>query len=83
MKALTYASVQTVFTQLRGEEEEFLRAVEVGDHPKVKKTLLLNPGLNVHCTDFLGRTPLRLAVENENLEVAVKSKSSLLAQIIS
>jgi transient-receptor-potential calcium channel protein len=52
------------------EDEEFLRAVELGDIPTVRK-LFSNPNNHVdcNCTDILGRTPLRLAVENEHLEI--------------
>ncbi|CAG5116078.1 unnamed protein product, partial [Candidula unifasciata] len=50
-------------------EEEFLHAVEFGDVTLVKALLEEFPNLNVDCTDALGRTPLRLAVKNENKEM--------------
>ena len=56
--------------QPKKEEEEFLRAVEVGDLPSVKKLLASHKTLNVNCTDILGRTPMRLAVENEHQDVS-------------
>ncbi len=51
-------------------ESELLRACEVGDIPSVKRILAQHPNLDVNCTDILGRTPLRLAVENEHLDVS-------------
>ncbi|XP_055890831.1 short transient receptor potential channel 7-like [Biomphalaria glabrata] len=50
-------------------EDEFLHAVDFGDVAAVKDLLEKYPGLNVDCTDPLGRTPLRLAVKNENKEL--------------
>ena len=50
-------------------EAQFLHAVDFGDVSQVKEILEGFPGLNVDCTDALGRTPLRLAVKNENKEV--------------
>ena len=49
-----------------------MRAVEVGDIPTVRRLLTTrSDDLDVNCTDILGRTPLRLAVENEHLEVCI------------
>lgn len=59
-----------MYFQPKKEEEEFLRAVEVGDIPTVRKLLSRESDLDVNCTDILGRTPLRLAVENEHLDVS-------------
>ena len=49
--------------------EEFLQAVESSDVKTVENILENNPGFKVDFTDNLGRTPLRLAVTNENKEV--------------
>ncbi|XP_048780168.1 short transient receptor potential channel 7-like isoform X1 [Ostrea edulis] len=50
-------------------EEEFIFAAEFGDIPTVKRLLEEHPNFNVDFNDILGRTPLRLAVGNEHLEV--------------
>ncbi|KAK3600930.1 hypothetical protein CHS0354_004139 [Potamilus streckersoni] len=50
-------------------EEDFIFAAEFGDIPTVQRILQENPTLNVDFCDILGRTPLRLAVGNEHLEV--------------
>ncbi|KAH3777181.1 short transient receptor potential channel 7-like [Dreissena polymorpha] len=50
-------------------EEDFIYAAEFGDIPTVQRILEENPSLNVDFSDILGRTPLRLAVGNEHLEV--------------
>ncbi|XP_052816254.1 short transient receptor potential channel 7-like isoform X3 [Mya arenaria] len=50
-------------------EEDFIYAAEFGDIPTVQRILEENPALNVDFNDILGRTPLRLAVGNEHLEV--------------
>ena len=55
--------------QLSTLEEDFIYAAEFGDIPTVQRILDENPHLNVDFSDILGRTPLRLAVGNEHLEV--------------
>ena len=45
--------------------------MEVGDLPSVRKLLISHKNLNVNCTDILGRTPMRLAVENEHQDVSI------------
>ncbi|XP_076470578.1 short transient receptor potential channel 7-like isoform X3 [Babylonia areolata] len=50
-------------------EEEFIYAAEFGDIPTVKRVLEEHPNFSVDYSDILGRTPLRLAVGNEHLEV--------------
>ncbi|XP_050397743.2 short transient receptor potential channel 7 isoform X2 [Patella vulgata] len=50
-------------------EEDFIYAAEFGDIPTVQRILEDNPSFNVDFSDILGRTPLRLAVGNEHLEV--------------
>ena len=52
-------------------EEDFIYAAEFGDIPTVQRILDENPALNVDFSDILGRTPLRLAVGNEHLEVII------------
>jgi ankyrin repeat protein len=49
--------------------EYFIEACENGDYPTVKRILNAIKDFNIEITDNLGRTPLRLAVENEHLEV--------------
>lgn len=44
-------------------------ACENGDYPTVQKILERIKDFNINVTDNLGRTALRLAVENEHLEV--------------
>lgn len=46
-----------------------MNACENGDYPTVKRVLLAIKDFNIEVTDNLGRTALRLAVENEHLEV--------------
>lgn len=58
-----------LFFQLSDLEEEFIFAAEFGDIPTVKRLLEEHPNFNVDFNDILGRTPLRLAVGNEHLEV--------------
>ena len=65
-----HISTGSSISQPRKEEELFLHAAEVGDIPSVRQMLQDNPELNVNCVDILGRTPLRLAVGNEHLEVS-------------
>lgn len=57
--------------QLSSLEEDFIYAAEFGDIPTVQRILDENPSLNVDFNDILGRTPLRLAVGNEHLEVCI------------
>ncbi|XP_059140992.1 short transient receptor potential channel 6-like [Physella acuta] len=63
------AQISHVETAITKAEDDFLHAVEFGDVPLVKSILEENPYINVDCTDALGRTPLRLAVKNENKEL--------------
>ncbi|CAF0718901.1 unnamed protein product [Brachionus calyciflorus] len=49
--------------------ERFINACENGDYPTVKRILLTIKDFNIEIADNLGRTALRLAVENEHLEV--------------
>ena len=44
-------------------------ACENGDYPTVMRILEALKDFNIDVTDNLGRTALRLAVENEHLEV--------------
>ena len=55
--------------QLSSVEEDFIFAAEFGDIPTVQRVLEENPNFSVDYSDILGRTPLRLAVGNEHLEV--------------
>ncbi|ESO82714.1 hypothetical protein LOTGIDRAFT_108754, partial [Lottia gigantea] len=55
--------------QLSTLEEDFIYAAEFGDIPTVQRILEDNLGFSVDYSDILGRTPLRLAVGNEHLEV--------------
>ncbi|PVD35109.1 hypothetical protein C0Q70_06390 [Pomacea canaliculata] len=50
-------------------EEDFIYAAEFGDIPTVRRVLEENANFSVDYSDILGRTPLRLAVGNEHLEV--------------
>ncbi|XP_076449134.1 short transient receptor potential channel 7-like [Babylonia areolata] len=54
---------------LSSMEEDFIFAAEFGDIPTVQRVLEENPNFSVDYNDILGRTPLRLAVGNEHLEV--------------
>jgi ankyrin repeat protein len=49
--------------------ERFLSACENGDYTTVKGILKAIKDFNIDITDNLGRSALRLAVENEHLEV--------------
>lgn len=51
-------------------EEEFIYAAEFGDIPTAQRILEENSNFSVDYSDILGRTPLRLAVGNEHLEVS-------------
>lgn len=57
--------------QLSTIEEEFIYAAEFGDIPKVQRILENTTNFSVDYSDILGRTPLRLAVGNEHLEVSL------------
>lgn len=46
-------------------------ACENGDYPTVTKILESIKDFNIDVTDNLGRSALRLAVENEHLEVSI------------
>ena len=49
--------------------ERFLDACENGDYLTVQRVLALIKDFNIEITDNLGRSALRLSVENEHLEV--------------
>lgn len=49
--------------------EKFVDACENGDYPTVTRILEEIKDFNINVTDNLGRTALRLSVENEHLEV--------------
>jgi hypothetical protein len=49
--------------------ERFINACETGDLNFVSNVLRNIKDFNIEITDNLGRTALRLAVENEHLEV--------------
>ncbi|XP_060593338.1 short transient receptor potential channel 7-like isoform X2 [Ruditapes philippinarum] len=66
---LTFEKVGGHHRTLSSLEEDFIYAAEFGDIPTVQRILDENPALNVDFSDILGRTPLRLAVGNEHLEV--------------
>ena len=59
--------------QLSELEEDFIYAAEFGDIPTVQRILDSNPTFSVDFSDILGRTPLRLAVGNEHLEVGTQN----------
>lgn len=52
--------------------ERFVDACENGDYPTVTRILDSIKDFNIDITDNLGRSALRLAVENEHLEVNFK-----------
>ena len=57
---------------LSNDEKQFLLAVERGDIPKARHCLDESQtyyNINVNCVDPLGRTPLLIAIENENIEM--------------
>ena len=56
-------------TQSRAREEELLQSAEVGDLIRVKRICDNDVAVDIRCTDPLGRTPLHLAVANEQKEV--------------
>ena len=60
-----------IYFQLTTLEDDFIYAAEFGDIPTVQRILEENPHFNVDFSDILGRTPLRLAVGNEHLEVNI------------
>ncbi|VEL38185.1 unnamed protein product [Protopolystoma xenopodis] len=77
--------------ELARAERHFLYAVEQGDSATVKR-MLDNPtayNINVNCTDAIGRDALRIAIENEQIELlellvsypTVELKDSLLHAI--
>ena len=53
-------------------EQELLSAAETGDVQTLRLMLLQDREIN--CTDMLGRTPLQLAVNNEQQEVRVREE---------
>ncbi|KAH9494610.1 Short transient receptor putative channel 6 [Bulinus truncatus] len=55
--------------QLLLAQEEFLQASEIGDVHNVSRILKEHPGLDIECSDALGRTALRLAIKNEHLAI--------------
>ena len=46
-----------------------MHACESGDYNTVNRILEENPKFNIDITDQLGRSAMRLAIENEHLEV--------------
>ena len=68
-----YNPDSTTSSQVLDINEKFINACESGDLTIVKQILDNIKDFNVEITDNLGRNPLRLAVENEHLEVFVKS----------
>ncbi|KAI8790081.1 short transient receptor potential channel 6 [Biomphalaria glabrata] len=50
-------------------EDEFLHAAESGDVHTITRIMKAHPEMDTECIDALGRSPLRLAVKNEHLEV--------------
>ncbi|XP_064481669.1 transient-receptor-potential-like protein isoform X2 [Ornithodoros turicata] len=62
----------TTSRKLHPLEKKYLLAAEHGDIPTVQKILDLAksravPDLDINCSDSLGRTPVLMAIENENL----------------
>ena len=55
-------------------EQELLSAAETGDVQTLRLMLLQDRDFNINCTDMLGRTPLQLAVNNEQQEVRVREE---------
>ena len=51
--------------------EQFVHACENGDYNTVHRILGENPKFNIDVTDQLGRTAIRLAIENEHLEASL------------
>ncbi|XP_064615660.1 short transient receptor potential channel 7-like [Liolophura sinensis] len=49
-------------------EEKLLLACSTSDIPAIAKMLAKKEEINFDCVDLLGRTPLQLAVENEDIE---------------
>ena len=70
LRRLARITTQCDSSSVLDDKNEFIKAIEVGDFPTVQRVLQENPEFNVNCTDFLSRTPLRLAVEGEHLEVS-------------
>lgn len=64
-----YLAIYSLSLQLSSLEEDFIYAAEFGDIPTVRRVLEENANFSVDYSDILGRTPLRLAVGNEHLEV--------------
>lgn len=52
-------------------EHTFLKAAELGDYYAIQTILHKYPDFDVDCVDALGRTPLRLAVKNQHVEVGI------------
>lgn len=57
--------------------ERFLDACENGDYLTVQRVLALIKDFNIEITDNLGRSALRLSVENEHLEVSEQLRLKL------
>ena len=55
-------------------KEQFVHACGNGDYHTVNRILEENPKFNIDVTDQLGRTAMRLAIENEHLEVKEKNQ---------
>ena len=62
--------INSLFNKKPDINERFLEACENADLSTVNSILHNIKDFNVEVTDNLGRTALRLAVENENLEVS-------------
>lgn len=60
-----------LFSQEININEKFVHACENGDYNTVNRILEENPKFNIEVTDQLGRTAMRLAIENEHLEVEI------------
>jgi len=55
--------------QLTDEERVYLNAAAVGDVPVLRQSLEDSEvTLNVNCVDYMGRSALHLAIDNENTE---------------
>ncbi|CAK9293712.1 unnamed protein product [Gordionus sp. m RMFG-2023] len=50
-------------------ESRYLSAAEKGDQISLHEILQENPGLNLNCVDYLGRSALQLAVLEEQIDV--------------
>ncbi|KAI0207129.1 Short transient receptor potential channel 3 [Lamellibrachia satsuma] len=71
-KGRQHKTRQQVFampTTLTDEERVYLNAAAVGDVPVLRQSLEESDvSLNVNCVDYMGRSALHLAIDNENTE---------------